>query len=204
MNRLRIFPTSINTRHIAEMADAMRRGEIVIYPTDTVYAIGCDALNNGAVERLCALKGVDPRKQTLSIVCADISQASAYARIDNRAFQMLRRYLPGPVTFILPAATTLPKVFKGRHTVGVRVPDNPIAVALATELGNPLLSMSATVDGDDPAEATVPEAVELAYEDKVSIMIDGGESGGGLSTVVDLTESDSPSIIRQGIADIEL
>lgn len=204
MEKLRIYPTSINDRHIAAAVNALREGKPLIYPTDTLYAISCDALNNSAIERLCALKGIDPKRQTLSIVCADISQASAYARIDNRAFAMLREYLPGSVTFILPAATTLPKVFKGRKTVGIRIPDSPIAMRLAAELGNPLLSMTATIDSDDPLAATMPDEVEAAYAGRVEMMIDGGECGAGESTVVDLTDSSSPVIIRQGIADIQL
>lgn len=204
MEKLRIYPTSINDRHIAAAVDTLRDGKPLIYPTDTLYAIGCDALNNNAIERLCALKGIDPKRQTLSIVCADISQASAYARIDNRAFAMLREYLPGPVTFVLPAATTLPKVFKGRKTVGIRIPDSPIATRLAAELGNPLLSMTATIDSDEPLAATLPDEVEAAYAGRVEMIIDGGECGAGESTVVDLTDSSSPVIIRQGIANIQL
>ncbi len=118
MKQLRIYPSSINERFIEEAVASLREGNLIIYPTDTVYAIGCDALNNNAIEQICALKGVDPRKQTLSVVCADISQASAYARIDNRAFALLRQYTPGAVTFILPASTSLPKVFKGQEERG--------------------------------------------------------------------------------------
>ncbi len=203
MKQLRIYPSSINERFIEEAVASLREGNLIIYPTDTVYAIGCDALNNNAIEQICALKGVDPRKQTLSVVCADISQASAYARIDNRAFALLRQYTPGAVTFILPASTSLPKVFKGRKSVGVRVPANPIAVALAEALGNPLLSMSASITDGDPAEASEPDAVALEYADRIGLMIDGGSCGGGLSTVVDITDSSSPEIIREGLVDFE-
>lgn len=203
MKQLRIYPSSINERFIEEAVASLREGNLIIYPTDTVYAIGCDALNNNAIEQICALKGVDPRKQTLSVVCADISQASAYARIDNRAFALLRQYTPGAVTFILPASTSLPKVFKGRKSVGVRVPANPIAVALAEALGNPLLSMSTSISDGDPAEASEPDAVALEYADRIGLMIDGGSCGGGLSTVVDLTDSSSPEIIREGLVDFE-
>lgn len=203
MKQLRIYPSSINERFIEEAVASLREGNLIIYPTDTVYAIGCDALNNNAIEQICALKGVDPRKQTLSVVCADISQASAYARIDNRAFALLRQYTPGAVTFILPASTSLPKVFKGRKSVGVRVPANPIAVALAEALGNPLLSMSTSISDGDPAEASEPDAVALEYADRIGLMIDGGSCGGGLSTVVDITDSSSPEIIREGLVDFE-
>ena len=131
MKTLRIYPTSINDRYLDEVVDCLRDGGVIIYPTDTLYAIGCDALNNSAIERLCKIKGVNPQKQVLSVVCDGISMASEYARIDNEAFRILRTNLPGPFTFILPAATSLPKVFKGRKEVGIRVPDNPISRAIA-------------------------------------------------------------------------
>ena len=131
MKTLRMYPSSINDRYLDEVAECLRSGGIIIYPTDTLYAMGCDALNNGAIERLCRIKGVNPQKQTLSVVCDGISMASEYARIDNEAFRILRRNLPGPFTFVLPAASSLPKVFKGRKEVGIRVPDNPIATAIA-------------------------------------------------------------------------
>ena len=121
MKSLRIYPSSVNSRYIAEAVDMLRKGELIIYPTDTLYAIACSALNQGAIEKLCRFKNIDSKKQTLSIVCADISQASEYARIDNIAYKLLRTHCPGAYTFILPAATTLPKAFKGRHTVGVRI-----------------------------------------------------------------------------------
>jgi len=142
MKILKFYPGSVNERNIAEAVDIIRSGGIVIYPTDTLYALGCDALNNRAIERLCRIKGLDPARQMLSVVCEGLSQAAEYARIDNRAFRVLKEYLPGPFTFILPASTTLPKVFKGRKTVGVRIPDNDVARALAAGLGNPVLSAS--------------------------------------------------------------
>ena len=142
MKTLRMYPSSLNDRYLDEAVEAMGRGEIIIYPTDTLYALGCDALNNGAIEKLCRVKGLNPQKQTLSIICDGLSMASEYARIDNEAFRILRTNLPGPFTFILPASTRLPKVFKGRRTVGVRIPDNAIARALAERLGHPVLSTS--------------------------------------------------------------
>ena len=115
MKNYRMYATSVNERYIDEIADALRRGQVIIYPTDTLYAIGCDALNNRAVERVCQIKGINPAKQRLSMVCADISQASEFARIDNEAYRILRSNLPGPFTFILPASTRLSKAFNGRH-----------------------------------------------------------------------------------------
>lgn len=203
MKTLRMYPTSINDRYLDEIVDCLKDGGIIIYPTDTLYAIGCDALNNSAIERLCKLKGVNPQKQTLSVVCDGISMASEYARIDNEAFRVLRRNLPGAFTFILPAATTLPKVFKGRKEVGIRVPDNPIATSIAERLGHPILSASLKVDDEVP-EFDAQE-LAMAFEGVASMLIDDGESGNGdsgwtpgPSTVVDLTDSREPEILREG------
>lgn len=198
MKLLKIYPDNINDRHIAEVVEALRGGGIVIYPTDSLYAIGCDALNNSAIERICRLKGINPAKENLSVVCADISQASEYARIDNRAFSLLKRYLPGACTFLLPAATTLPKVFKGRKTVGVRIPDNAIARRLAEALGNPVLSTSIKWDRDAPDEGRDPESIALNYSGTVDCMIDGGEGALIPSTVVDCTDSSAPMVTRDG------
>lgn len=198
MKTVKIYPSSIDERMIARAVDTVRQGGVIIYPTDTLYAFGCDALNNRAIERVCRLKNIDIRRENLSIVCADISQASEYARIDNRAFRYLREYLPGPYTFVLPAATTLPKVFKGRKTVGIRVPDNPITIALAEELGHPLLSTSVPVDGELPEEYADPDSLALKYEGQADMIVDGGDGGASGSTVIDLTDSTSPEVLRIG------
>ena len=198
MQYLTIYPSSIDERSISKAVKALRDGAIIIYPTDTVYALGCDALNNRAIERLCAYKGINPEKQHLSVVCSDISQAAEYARIDNHAFAMLKRNLPGPFTFILPASTKLPKAFKGRRTVGIRVPDCDITRQLAQALGNPILSASVKIDSEHPEEATLPESIEMNHENIADLIIDGGEGGLQLSTVVDCTDSSSPEIVRKG------
>lgn len=190
-----MYPTSLNDRYLDEAVEALTRGDIIIYPTDTLYAFGCDALDNRAIESLCKLKGIDPRRQTLSVVCADLSMASEYARIDNEAYRILKRNLPGPFTFILPAATTLPKVFKGRRTVGIRIPDSPIARAIAERLGHPLLSTS--IGGDEGSLLDVQE-MALQFEGKAALAIDGGESEGVPSTVIDITDSRSPELLREG------
>lgn len=194
-----MYPTSLNDKFLDEAVDVLARGEIIIYPTDSLYALGCDALNNGAIERLCQVKGIDPRRQSLSIVCSSLSMASEYARIDNEAFRILRSNFPGPFTFILPAATTLPKVFKGRRTVGVRIPDNAIARALAERLGHPMLSTSIPQD----EEGVEPSTVALDYDNVASLLIDGGEGPATASTVVDLTDSRSPEIIREGLGQLK-
>jgi tRNA threonylcarbamoyl adenosine modification protein (Sua5/YciO/YrdC/YwlC family) len=201
MQLLRIFSDSVNERYISQAVDALKAGHIIIYPTDTLYALACDALNQRAIERLCKLKGINPDKQELSVVCADISQAADYARIDNFAFRTLKQYLPGPFTFILPASTKLPKVFKGRKTVGVRVPDNAIARCLADMLGNPVLTSSASID--DENDLPYAEAIAMHYGDSVALVIDGGEGGTIPSTVVDLTDSTNPEILRHGLGDFD-
>lgn len=198
MKILKIYPTSINEMFLGEAADALRDGQLIVYPTDTLYAIGCNALDNAAIERLCRVKGINPAKTNLSIVCRDIAQASEYARIDNRAFRMLRDNLPGAFTFLLPASTTLPKVFKGRRIVGVRIPDNPISLALVDALGSPILTTSIEWDDDEPMEAIDPEAIAMRYADTAALLIDGGEGSTEPSTIVDLTDSSSPEILRQG------
>lgn len=185
------------------MVDALRRGDIVIYPTDSLYALGCDALNQRAIERLCRLKGLNPDKNLLSIVCSDISMAAEYARIDNRAFRLLKQYLPGPFTFILPASTKLPRVFKGRKTVGVRIPDNEVATALAAALGSPMLTASVNPPAEDPDSVTDPDALALAYDNDVAIVADGGAGHAVPSTIVDLTDSATPALIRQGLGEFE-
>ena len=197
MKILKMYTSNINDRFMDEVIETLRDGGIVIYPTDTLYAIGCDALKNNAIERICKIKGINPQRTNLSIVCSDISQASQYARIDNRAFQLLRENLPGAFTFILPAASTLPKVFKGRKTVGIRVPDNVIACEIAARLGNPVLTTSIEWD-DDPEDGCNPQAIALKYEDIVDIVIDGGSGELTPSTIVDCTDSAAPEIVREG------
>jgi len=198
MKTLRMYPTSINERFLDETVECLISGGIIIYPTDTLYALGCDALNNGAIERLCKLRGVNPQKQTLSVVCADISMASEYARIDNEVFRVLKRNVPGPFTFVIPAAATLPKVFKGRKEVGIRIPDNPISTAIAGRLGHPVLSASVKIDDEVPEFN--PQELADVFDGRVQLLIDDGSEPESLrlSTVVDLTDSHSPEIIREG------
>ncbi len=198
MEILQFFGDTVNDRHIARAARVLDEGGIIIFPTDTLYALGCDALDNRAIQRLCAVKGINPDKQLLSIVCDGISMASDYARIDNHAFRMLKDHLPGPFTFILPGSTRLPKVFKGRRNVGVRIPANGVATALATALGRPVLATSVAIDDD--AEAVEPESIAMHYADRADLLLDAGPGGIVPSTVVDLTDSTAPAILRPGAA----
>ncbi len=201
MQILKIYPNSINERFIDQAVEALADGQVIIYPTDTLYAYGCDALNRRAIEHLCRIKGLNPDKNLLSIVCADIAQAAEYTKIDNRAFRILKQYLPGPYTFILPPSTTLPKAFRGRKSVGVRVPDDPIARQLARRLERPLLTSSVVMTEDMTAD---PESIAMANTSVVPLLIDAGTGGNEPSTIVDITNSASPEIIRQGLGKFEL
>ncbi len=194
---------NIDSRAVAAAAKALAEGKIIIYPTDTRYALGCNALDKKAVERLCRLKGIDSAKNTLTIVCSSISMAADYARIDNRAYDILRRNLPGPFTFILPAAPSLPRTLRERRNVGIRVPRNAISAAIADALGNPVMSTSVP-DADD---GSAPDAAITAmlYDgvSDVVLAIDGGDSLFGThSAVVDLTDASDPEIIRDGPEDL--
>lgn len=197
MRILKMFQGSVNERYVDETVRILEEGGLIIYPTDTMYAIGCDALNNRAIERICRIKGLDPKKNNLSILCGNISQASRYAKIDNDAFAILKEFLPGPFTFILPASPALPKVFKGRHNVGIRIPDSAIPQAIAEALGRPLLTTSVPTSPEQ--ELILPEELADIYSGEgVSLVVDGGEGNVEFSTIVDLTDSGAPEILRQG------
>lgn len=195
MKVLQIIEENINARHIEEIADVLRDGGIIVYPTDTVYAIGCDALNNQAIERICAMKSMKSVKTNLSIICSDISEVAQYAKFDNSQFRLMKNNLPGPFTFILPALSKLPKAFKGRRTVGIRIPDNKIATAIERELGHPILTTSVPAHDDD--YRCEPELIAEALGGSVDIVVDAGRGGLVPSTVVDCTGSE-PEVTRQG------
>lgn len=156
MKILKNYGQSVNQRHIDEAARALRDGYIVIYPTDTIYAMAVNALDKRAVERLCRLRNLNPEKNLLSIVCSDLSHASEYVRIDNTAYNIIKDYLPGPYTFVLPAATRLPRIFKGRRTIGLRIPDNAIARALAEAIDGPYLPVQSTSTPRIPTQPANP------------------------------------------------
>lgn len=198
MKNYRMYESSVNERYLEEIIALLKKGGVIVYPTDSMYAIGCDALNNRAVERVCRIKGINPSRQRLSMVCDGISQASEFARIDNEAFRLLRANLPGPVTFILPASTRLAKAFKGRHEVGVRVPGCAIARRIAQELGNPLLSATADWEGAEEEELSRPEDVTLRFDNDIDAFIDGGSVPARPSAIVSLLDSSSPEILRDG------
>ena len=178
----------------------LRDGGIIVYPTDTVYAIGCDALNNQAIERICSLKAMKSAKTNLSIICSDISEVAQYAKFDNTQFRLMKNNLPGPFTFIFPAMSKLPKAFKGRRTVGIRIPANKIATAIEEELGHPILTTS--VPGRDDDYRCEPELIAEALGSSVDIVVDAGRGGLIPSTVVDCTGSE-PEVTRQGKGELQ-
>lgn len=195
---LKIYEENPNPREVAKVIHTLQDGGLIIYPTDTVYAIGCDALNVRAVERICQIKGVNPQKSNLSIICYDLSNLSEYAKVSNAAFKLMKKNLPGPFTFILPTSNELPKIYKNRKEVGIRVPDNNIVRTIVQELGNPLLTMSVHDDDDEILEySTDPELIAEKYNGRVDLVIDGGYGGLEPSTVVDCT-TDEFEIVRQG------
>ncbi|OUO52220.1 threonylcarbamoyl-AMP synthase [Parabacteroides sp. An277] len=199
---VKIYPENPNPREVDKVVRTLREGGLVIYPTDTVYALGCDALNVRAVERICQMKGVNPQKSNLSIICYDLSNLSEYAKVSNAAFKLMKKHLPGPFTFILPTSSELPKIYKNRKEVGIRVPDNNIVRTIVRELGNPLLTMSVYDRDEQEAEySTDPELIEEKYGGRVDLVIDGGYGGLEPSTVVDCTTDDF-EILRQGKGDL--
>lgn len=201
---IKIYEENPNPKDVAKVVKTLQDGGLVIYPTDTVYAIGSDALNVRAVEKICRMKGVNPQKSNLSIVCYDLSNLSEYAKVSNAAFKLMKRCLPGPYTFILPTSNELPKIYKNRKEVGIRVPDNRIVRTIVRELGNPLLTMSVHDEEDEGLEySTDPELIEEKYAGRVDLVIDGGYGGLEPSTVVDCT-TDGFTLLRQGKGEISL
>lgn len=194
---VKIYNENPNQREIEKVVSVLRDGGMVIYPTDTLYGMGCDALNVRAVERICAMKGINPQKSNLSIICNDLSNISEYAKVSTPIFKLMKRHLPGPFTFILPTTSSLPKIFKNKKTVGIRIPDNTIVREIVTQLGNPILSTSVKDDDAELEYSTDPELIHEKWGEIVDIVIDGGFGGIEPSTIVDCT-SDEPVIIRQG------
>ena len=179
----------------------LQDGGLVIYPTDTVYAMGCDALNVRAVERICKLKGINPSKSNLSIICYDLSNISEYAKVDNTTFKLMKKNLPGPFTFLLKTTSSLPRIYKDKKMVGIRIPDNNIIREIARILGNPILTTSIKGDDEVVEYLTDPELINEKYENTVDLIVDGGYGGIDGSTIVDCTDSE-PTITRQGKGDL--
>ncbi|CCZ09821.1 MULTISPECIES: L-threonylcarbamoyladenylate synthase [Culturomica] len=199
---IKLFEDNPNERDILKIVSLLRKGGIIIYPTDTVYAIGCDINNVKAVQRIAALKGIKPEKASFSMICRDLSNIATYAKVSDEVFKIMKRCLPGPFTFILNATTKLPNVLMNRRkTIGIRIPANYIAMAIVEELGNPLLTTSVHDDDEIVEYTTDPELIHEKYCRSVDLVIDGGYGHNVASTVVDCT-GDEPEIIRQGIGEL--
>ena len=201
---IKIYEENPNPKEIKRVVKILREGGVIIYPSDTVYALGCDIKNARAMERVAQLRGVKLEKANFSFVCENLSNLSDYVRqIDSPTFKILKRNLPGPYTFILPGNNNLPTVFKKKKEVGIRVPDNAITLAIVRELGNPIIS-SSIKDEDEVIEYTTdPELILEKWDKLVDLVIDGGYGGNVASTVIDLT-GDEPLIIREGKGELEL
>ena len=188
-------------RLIKQVTECLKDGGVIVYPTDTIYGLGCDIMQHKAVERICKIKNVDPQKAQLSFICRDLSHLSDYTKsIDTPLYRMLKSYLPGPYTFILPASKQVPKILQSKkNTIGLRVPDNIICQYILDALGNPILS--ASLPGDMVEEYTDPEVIDEKLGEKVDFVIDGGIGGVVPSTIVDCTTNEWV-ITRQGLGEI--
>lgn len=199
---LNIHPQNPQLRLINQVAECLKDGGVIIYPTDTIYGLGCDIMHHKAVERICKIKNIDPQKAQLSFICRNLSHLSDYTKsIDTPLYRMLKHYLPGPYTFILPASKQVPKILQSKKsTIGLRVPDNIICSEILAGLGNPILS--ASLPGDMVEEYTDPEVMYERFGDKVDFVIDGGTGGMIPSTIVDCTTSEW-TVTRQGLGEWE-
>ena len=201
---IKLYNENPNPKQVSKVVQVLQSGGLVIYPTDTVYALGCDISNTKALQKLAKLKGVKLEKSNWSFIFKDLSNLSDYIKqIDNPTFKILKRCLPGAFTFILPGGNSLPKVFKKRKTIGIRVPDNTICLAIVEALGNPLVTTSIKDEDEILEYSTDPELILEKWDKLVDVVIDGGYGGNVPSSIVDLT-SGAPEIIREGKGDVGL
>ncbi len=201
---IRIYEENPNPKDIRKVVEVLRNGGLIIYPTDTVYGLGCDITNTSALEKIAQIKGVKLAKANFSFICEDLSNLSDYVKqIDTQTFKILKRSLPGPYTFILPGNSNLPNVFKKKKTVGIRVPNNNICRAIVKELGNPIVSTSIRDDDEVIEYTTDPELILEKWFKLVDLVIDGGYGDNIPSTVIDLTET-TPEVVRIGKGSIDI
>lgn len=200
---IKIFNENPNEREIDKVVKVLQKGGLIIYPTDTVYGLGCDITNAKAMEKVAQLKGLKLDKANFSFICYDLSNLSDYVKqIDTPVYKILKKAFPGPYTFVLPSSTNLPKAFKNKKTVGIRIPDNNIIRELVKKLGNPIASTS-IYDEDDLLEYTTdPELIFEKWKNKVDIVIDGGYGSNIPSTVIDLSEGEV-TILREGLGSVD-
>ncbi|WP_158995249.1 L-threonylcarbamoyladenylate synthase [Mucilaginibacter sp. L196] len=201
---IKIYPENPNPKAIEQVVEVLRKGGLIIYPTDTVYGLGCDITNQKAIEAICRIRNIKPEKANFSFICYDLSHISDYIKpIDNATFRVIKKALPGPFTFIFNASHAVPKLLSSnKKTVGIRVPDNNIAREIVKALGNPIVSASIKDDDEIIEYSTDPELIHEKYQDQVDLVIDGGYGGNIASTVVDCTSGDF-EVIREGKGDLE-
>ncbi|MBD1420310.1 L-threonylcarbamoyladenylate synthase [Sphingobacterium chuzhouense] len=201
---LRIYEENPNPKFIEQAVDVLKKGGVIIYPTDTVYGIGCDITNQKAIERVCKIRGLKPEKSNLSFICYDLTDISQYTKpFDTAVFRVLKKTLPGPFTFIFNASSQVPKLLSTKKkTVGIRVPDNNIVREIVKELGNPIVTSSIRDEDDIIEYSTDPELIYEKYQDLVDLVIDGGYGGNVASTIVDVTSGEF-DVIREGKGDLE-
>ena len=199
---IKLYEDHVDRKKLKHIVEILRNGGLIIYPTDTVYGLGCDITNKSALEKLARLKGVRLDKANFSFICEDLSNLSDHvAQIETQTFKILKRNLPGPYTFILPGSNSLPGVFRKKKTVGIRVPDNQIALALVRELGNPIVSTSIKDDDEILEYTTDPSLMFDEWKHQVDVVIDGGFGGNEASTIIDLTGRE-PVLIREGKGEV--
>lgn len=202
---IRIYNDNPNPKAIEQAVDVLRQGGVIIYPTDTVYGIGCDITNQKAIEKVCQIRGLNPQKANLSFICYDLTDISQYTKpFDTAVFRVLKKALPGPFTFIFNASGQVPKLLSSKKkTVGIRVPDNNIVREIVRELGHPIVTASIHDDDEIIEYSTDPELIYEKYGEKVDMVIDGGYGDNVASTVVDMTNGDF-EVIREGKGDLDL
>jgi tRNA threonylcarbamoyl adenosine modification protein (Sua5/YciO/YrdC/YwlC family) len=202
---IKIYPDNPNEKVIQQVVDILKKGGIIIYPTDTVYGMGCDISNSKAIDKICKIRGIKPEKANFSFICYDLSHISDFTRqIDNETYRVIKKALPGPFTFIFNANKNVPKLLSSnKKTVGIRVPDNAIAREIVKMLGNPIISTSIHDDDEIIEYSTDPELIHEKYEDIVDLVIDGGYGDNEPSTIVDCSEGNF-EILRQGKGDLDL
>lgn len=202
---LEIFPFNIDERKINKVVEVLKNGGLIIYPTDTVYGLGCDIYNKQAVEKICKIKGIKPEKMNFSMICSDLSHISEYTvQFDNTIFRLMKRAFPGAYTFILKAGHQIPKIFKNnKKTIGIRIPDHQIPLVIVEKLGNPILTTSIHHEDEVLDYITDPYAIYERFENIVDIVIDGGAGGIQPSTIIDCSNG-MPTITRKGAGSLDI
>ncbi|MDD5975433.1 MAG: L-threonylcarbamoyladenylate synthase [Bacteroidales bacterium] len=200
---IRLFDDNPNLNAITKIVEVLRNGGVIIYPTDTVYALGCDIFQTKALEKICRIKGVDVKKAKFSVMCDSLKQISEFTKMDDDTFKIIKKNTPGPFTFILDGNNKLPKLFKERKTIGIRIPDRNLVKVIVQELGNPIFTTSLRIEGQEPDYEVNAELIKEKYGSRVDLIIDGGLGVNSLSTVVDCT-GDDLEIIRQGVGELIL